>query len=450
LTLILPCVKIFDMFHHLQARMRKPSKQTLYKALFLVNFTGTSFTNNISGAATLFMTGFMLLLGAQDSDIGTLASVMTLMNVLQIFSYYVYRRLKSYKWVSAGLTILRYLIFYSKFFIAPFLSVPTSGKVLFVIICVCFESMFNALKGNGILSWNDTYIADNAKGSYYSIRNVIANVVGIICSLTIGRLLDTYGKQTFIYLIIAGVMISISVIETVSLLLVPDYRKEDEVKITLKQLLTIPVKDKKYLGFVIFSIWWNFSLLLATPYFNVYAVKTIGVSYTFIAAVGSVTMFVKVLVGRVWGKFGDKKGWKNILTFAGLGYALTNGIWMLMGPGTDYLYAVNFFFNGLCMIGVNIAIFNTNICLSDPDHRLIYLNFTAAVTGLFSFFGPRIGTAVVSAFQNVNISIFTLHLSSYQLLFMISGILQVMAVFYARYKIFGRQKCEIGPDRTKN
>jgi hypothetical protein len=201
-----------------------------------------------------------------------------------------------------------------------------------------------------------------------------------------------------------------------------------------KEMFTLPFKNKVYRNFVLFSLLWNFSRSLAMPYYMFYSKTILELGYTYIAIIGSITCLVKIIVANPFGIAGDKKGWRNVLLYAGMMFALSNVAWGLINPDTTYLYPYVIIFNGIFMIGTNIAVFNLNIDLASTKDRLLFLGFNASVAAVFSFIGPNLASYLMDVLKDVDMVLFNMNINGYQIVFLISGILQGVFIYgFAMY-----------------
>jgi MFS family permease len=409
-------------------RYSKEAKK--FRMLFLTGAAGLSFFNNMYGVGAIFMTSFLLYMNADATHIGLLAALPNLTALLQIFSIMLYRRFKSRKKVIIALKVIEYLFFYLIIIIPK--AVTGSYQMLLIILCYFIGYTFRSLAGGGVIEWNNFFVPSEIKGRYFSNINLLANAAYIIISLTVGKVLDAYDRNYTAYVILFLITMLFTAIEIYSYTAVDDYNEDlhERQKIRIRELITIPFKNEVYRSYVIFALLWNFARSLAAPYYTYYSKAVLNFDYTYIALIGSITCLLKIFAANTWGSAGDKKGWRRVFLFAGHMFALTNVLWALINPQTAILYPFVMVLNGLFMIGINIAIFNLNFNLSPDKDRLIYFGFNAAVVGVFAFIGPNLAGAVVKSLENVNMPLWGFDINGYQVIFLLSGILQIAVIQY--------------------
>ncbi|MBN2881996.1 MAG: MFS transporter [Clostridia bacterium] len=408
--------------------IRYSLKAGKFRKYFITSAVGLSFVTSIYGIGGIFMTSYLLFLGATAGQIGFLAAIPNLTNIIQVFSILIYRKYKSRKKVLISLRLMQYLFMYG-IIVVPRL---ITGEFQFFLIAACFffGHVFRALAGSGDIDWNNMFVPPEIKGRHFAKRNLIGNASYIVISLTLGGILDTYGDSYSTYLSIIAVTIVFVALEIVMYLKTDDYciDFESAKPVEFKRMLTLPFRNEPYRVFIIFSLTWMFSLSLATPYYTYYSKTVLGLDYTYIALLGSTVAFIKIFAAGLWGGTGDKKGWRRILAFSGFLYAGANMLWAFTSPSTQFLYPVVIIAAGIFMIGANITVFNLNFELSPEEDKMMYFGIRAAVVGIFAFIAPNISSIVFSIFEGVELQLAGLSISGYQIIFFISALGQFVAI----------------------
>jgi MFS family permease len=393
------------------------------KDMFLMTVIFRNIFESIARPNNLLFTSFMIYLGLADYEIGYIISFIALTNVLQIFSPILYERFKSPKKVVLLTRSLRLVFFYL------LLTVPFLHNYRFVILLLIIVSSasFNALMGATFIAWNDGIIPKERKGRYFSNMNVIFNATAILASLFFGKVLDCYKHTTNLFMIIFSLSIIFAVLEILLTCKLEDNTLSTNGKLSLKESITIPLKDSSYRGFIIFSLLWMFAVSFATPFFKLYAIRYIELSYGYIAIVGSITSVFKIIMAKPWGAGVDRFGYKNIMKYTGICFAVTHFLWIFISAGGQIIYFIFIFFNGIFVIGFNISKFNINLSLSNNEHRLAYMGVNAAIMAIFSFVSTNISTLIIQ-YTDMSWSLFGIDI--FQLLFIFAGFLYLLALAY--------------------
>ncbi|HRX41602.1 MAG TPA: MFS transporter [Clostridia bacterium] len=399
-----------------------------FRKYFITSAVGLSFVTSIYGVGGIFMTSYLLFLGATAGQIGFLAAIPELTNVIQIFSIMVYRKYKSRKKVLIVLRILQYIFMYGIMVVPRIIT----GELQFLVIAACFffGHVFRAVAGSGAIDWNNMFVPPEIKGRHFSKRNLIGNASYIVISLTLGAILDSYGGEYSTYIAITAVTLVFVLLELIMYARTDDYCSDfEEAKpLSLKNILKKPFSHGPYKAFMIFSLGWMFARSLAMPYYTYYSKTILGLDYTYIAILGSVVAIVKIFAAGVWGGTGDKNGWRNVLSFSGYIFAGANMLWAFTSPATQFLYPVVIVTTGIFMIGANITVFNLNFELSPEEDKIMYFGLRAAVVGIFSFIAPNISGFVFRIFEDVVFQLAGMSISGYQIIFFISALGQFVAI----------------------
>lgn len=393
------------------------------KNIFLLCIAVRNIFEFIANPGGLVLTSFMIFIGLADYEIGYIIGFIALTNVFQVFSPIIYEKFKSPKKMTLVARTLRFCIFYL-IMLLPFMESFRFIILLFII----FTSMsFTSFMGGTFLAWNDRIIPLERKGRYYSTRNLIGNGIGILLPLILGKILDYYVHTTRLFMIIFIVSIFFAIGELYIISQLDDYPLVTKGKLPLKKLLILPIKDSNYRSFIVFSLLWMFAWSFARPFFNLYAIKYIKLSYGYIALVASITSIIKLILAKPWGAGVDRYGWKKILKYTGLCFMATHFLWLFISIESHIIYFLFILLNGIFMIGFNIAKFNVNLKLTDHEYRLSYMAVNAAITALFSFISTNISTLIIRVI-NPTWRIFSLDI--FQILFGIAGLLYLLALLY--------------------
>ncbi|MDX1357860.1 MAG: MFS transporter [Clostridia bacterium] len=423
--------------------IRYSRKAGKFRKYFISSAVGLSFVTSMYGVGGIFMTSYLLYLGVTAPQIGFLAALPNLLNIIQVFSILLYRKFKSRKKVLITLRASQYLVQYL-IIIVPRI-VTDQYQFTVVAACFFFGHLFRALSGSGAINWNNMFVPPEIKGKHFSKRNLIGNAMFIVISLSLGQILDVYDKTYMAYVLILAVTLIFIALEIFSYSRIDDYNEDliEPKPLKFKEMFTRPFKNRTYMAFIYFSLAWMFAQSLSNPYFTFYSKAVLLLEYTYIAFMGSIVAFMKIISAGIWGGRGDKKGWRKVLMFAGFAYAAANLLWAFLNPQTVFLYPVGIILRGLFMIGANIAVFNLNFELSPDEDRMMFFGFRAALVGIFAFIGPNLAAFIVKFITPIDLSLWGFGINGYQIVFLLSAIGQFVAVrqfvVYLKHKGLGER-----------
>lgn len=266
-------------------------------------------------------------------------------------------------------------------------------------------------------------VPDYVRGRYLSGRNIAMGVAALLVTPLAGRLISAgngrfdlpeLGYQFVFFLAFAFGMVSTysySRIEepgTASATAVAHYRGD---------LWRTVSQSPGFIGLVVSAFFWNLSLQVAAPFFNVYLVNELQASTTTIGLLISVSSLMALFGQRFFGRLIDTKGTFWVMMTCGfiipilpLGWVFITAPWQVGLINT---------LGGFVWAGYNLANFNMLLLLTPETDRprAVALYQTAVFSS--AFFGPLIGGYLADAV-------------SFQLIFGLSfvGRLLGMIVFY--------------------
>src|SRR5690606_26597056 len=92
--------------------------------------------------------------------------------------------------------------------------------------------------------------------------------------------------------------------------------------------LALPLRDVNFRRFILFHLCWQWSVNLAAPFFTVYMLKDLDLSYTFVTGLTSLTALANMAGMRFWGQMTDRFSAKPVGILGGIVAALLPGLWL--------------------------------------------------------------------------------------------------------------------------
>lgn len=404
---------------------------------FFISFLSRGFIINLTGLSSVFMTSYILFLGLEEWQIGVLASVMGLTGILQILVPRIFECFRSRKKAILLFKIIQYLSIYL-LIIVPKLFTGEFQYYSIILILFVFYS-FHSINEIGFLEWNNKFVPMENKSEYFSTRNLLNNLIGMTSPFILGKVLDHFGGDYNTYLIIFMIYLIFMIVDVINIHFLEDMPipVEQKTKMPLIEQIKIVFKDKSYMTFMKFNMLWTFALFFGNAYYSYYAVKYQGLTLGFIGTIGSLTAFIKMFAARKCGRKVDQFGWQKILFYAGIGFGLTNMLWIFVGISPIIIYPVIIFLKGLFMITANIAKFQANLMLGKEEYRIIYLSVNGCIMGLANFISSNIVSRIISVKDNKFFEQIAnaLSIDYYLIIFMLSGILHIFAILYFKVKL---------------
>jgi len=134
---------------------------------------------------------------------------------------------------------------------------------------------------------------------------------------------------------------------------------------------------------------------------------------------------------KIWGPISDRLGNKPVIIVSGLILAAIPLLWIVALPKNYYMPIMTaHLLTGAFMAGASLSQFNILIKLSPQEGRSVYLALFAAITGMIGGIAPIIGGWLSKIFENLYFTVFAYEISNLHLIFLISGTLQALTLFF--------------------
>ena len=231
-----------------------------------------------------FLVAFALLLGANNFQIGLLASLPTFTNIFQLTSVWLIRRYNNRRAVSVICSVLARI----PLIIIGILPFAFSGDtpVNLLLFFLFFFYLFGSIAGPSWNAWMKDLVPGEMLGVYFSKRGRYAQILNVVMSIVLAVVVDyirknfpDYELTTYAVMFmlaglvgLAGAWLLATVPEPMSFL-----GKENILKMFVK-----PLRDLNFRRLLVFNSAWLFAVNMATPFFTVFMLKTLGLTLMYI------------------------------------------------------------------------------------------------------------------------------------------------------------------------
>ncbi|AFY73884.1 Major Facilitator Superfamily transporter [Synechococcus sp. PCC 7502] len=386
--------------------------------------------SNVTGGVLL--SSFLLNLGANPFEIGMVASLPMVANLLQPLGALLSNRFSSRH--DYGILIflpsrLLWLVLLIAIILRGANTDSSTQMVYLALTLVIVSNILAALGSASWMSWLAALVPPKLRGRYYSVRNIISNLAGLLCvpiaSFIISNWQDGaisgYGIVLSIS-ILAGLaslfcqqfMIDINPQKYQSVLLVesipvavtmeePKNCSGNHLANHLENLfkslfenLIAPFQDRNLIIFLVYFALWGFAVNLSTPFFNLYMLDNLNVDITWVSLFSSLSSGANMLMLLVWGRLSDRMGNRPLLIFAGLAISITPLFWLFTGieqvQSQLWIYLLIFhLFLGGTWAAIDLGINNIQIGIAPIQHHATFFAIAAAVAGIGSALGTTVG-----------------------------------------------------------
>ena len=257
------------------------------------------------------------------------------------------------------------------------LIVPSSMNNLRVWIIICLMivmSISGAFMNISYTSWVGSLIPQEIRGRFFSKRLRIATISAAITSVASGLLLDNVpGFAGYAILFIIVGILGLADVLCYIWVKYPFYEKP-ATKIPFAHLLKEPFKNRNYMRYVLFITLWTFSANISVPFFIVYMLENLKMSFLLIMLSNQfITNISTVLFIHLWGGIIDKYGNKPVMKICGLLISLLPAAWLFVTPKTIFLIFIINFFGGIIWPCFDMVNLNLSIWLAPKKNRSIHI-----------------------------------------------------------------------------
>lgn len=395
------------------------------RSLRLMVWDGIAGTAMFSLASGGFMAAFALALGANNLQIGVIAALPYIAQVVQLPAILAVEKIRMRKAIGAPAWWLSNLMWIPVGAVPFFMDTPGSGAVLAVMTLVGIRGVFSAIWGTCWASWMRDLVPQQVIGTYYSRRlaaslGVVA-VISLAASFFVRWWTDSAAPENAVYaysfIIIGGALtLGIASPSFVMGAREPLMPPAPDSGRPLLSILMDPLRDRNYSQLLRFLFFWSFSSNLAIPFFAVYMLTILGLALPVVIGFTVLGQLSNILFLRVWGPLADRVGSKAVLSLSASLYLLVIIGWTFTtfpGPHalTLPLLAVLHVFAGVAAAGATLTVGTLAFKVAPDDQATPFLGVAGIATNVGIGAGPIVGGVLADYFAvssfNIDMSLST-------------------------------------------
>jgi MFS family permease len=375
--------------------------------------------SNVTGGVLL--TNFFLEMNASPTQIGILASIPMLCNLLQPLGAYFSEKTTSRHYYCLWIySISRSL--WLGLAIAIFW-LGTSHRALLIPITLGIalaSSLLSALGSASWLSWLAALVPRQLRGRYFGFRNSAANLTNMISVPLTGLMASRWGGGSIQgYGIVLILAIGFGFISLGFQNYMVDVNPQDhnylavdlsDAEKAIESNSATPAEpvaadlippasppfwqDGNFLKFLFYFLFWTFSVNLSAPFFNVYLLDELGLDLSHVTLYNSLAAGANLLMLMLWGKLADRIGNRPILLGVGIIFAVFPLLWLFTGVNSLSVWVLLPLLH--CLSGgtsAAIELCSNNLQLGIAPNRnpSTYFGVAAAVAGISGALGTMAG-----------------------------------------------------------
>jgi len=333
------------------------------------------------------------VLGANDFQLGLLAAIPVASSVLLVFMSYIMEKRRNRRFMFLFFGIIGRL-FWIPIALVPYLfpTFPIDLRIWLVTVFVLMVFIGNNFVG---ISWGSLMgdlVPIHIRGSYFSVRQMISLASGVVVGILVSMMIDRAGLAGYsIALVLAGIS-TVADIACFFFVKWPPMSDNNELdRTTLPEMLREVFRNKGFVKVLLFYSIWLFSANIAAPFWNVYMIEELKMSFTQMSLYTQITSNVTtVLVISRWGRLIDRYGNKPILQMAALLVTLSPLPWFFATPALTVFVMGSNVISGSSWPVTDVCQQNLYLGHSPKVHRSMYI---AVFLACINLFGIALGNA---------------------------------------------------------
>jgi len=387
---------------------------------------------SITGAVggSVFLSGFALLLGANNFQLGLLAALPFIGQLFQFLSAYLEARFANRRAIVLYSALVGRLV-WALLLCLPFTGWPSAWQLTIFFIALGFSYGLNGMAGNAWISWMSDLVPANRRGSYFGVRNTVGGISAMISVFAAGLALDHFrarGAEAQGYALIFGVA-ALAAFGAAWLI-----ARQPEPPLTprpwngMSSLLLDPLRNPSFLHFTVLSTAWALVTGIAAPFFNAYGLTALQLDFSLLALTGVVTSAVALFFSPLVGWLMDRYGYRPVITACVLGTVPLPLGWILSTPDNIVPLWLTSIFSGVFWPGVNQGLGNLLMERAPVAQRGAAVAIYSLITGLGTLVASLVGGALGQAAAGVTLMVGPVALQGLAVLFAMTMIGRIVMV----------------------
>jgi len=276
---------------------------------------------------------------------------------------------------------------------------PLANPAIWVVLLV---ALIRVPQSFGDLSWQaliSDIIPPKRRSEFFSERNRVMTLVGLIVTLVVGVLLQQFDKHLrWPYQVAFLATFVFAVLEVWFLVLhrEPETKRKLSVPLLVKGLRRIRLdtlrtlwQDKPFVTVVAGLLFFNFAWQLCWPLFNIYQIRTAHAPALWLGLFTVANQVTQVFSFRWWGRMADRFGNGRMMAYAALGMAAAP-VLTVLSTNMWYLFFTNFI-TGIPNAGTTLLLFNYLLEVCPEAERTTYIAYYNVALSVVGFVAPEVG-----------------------------------------------------------
>ena len=354
------------------------------------SFKDGIFASLMGGVTDHYATPLALFLGATVQQVGLITALPNLLSSLSQFF-----AVRVIYWVGGRIKLLVRLVFSQASLLLCIAMLPwleVSGRVELLLVLLILAALCGGLAGPAWGSLMSDYIPSSKRGRYFGWRNRTLGAVALGSVITSGLILNSFREVSYA----AGFLIIFSLAALaryasayfIKQMDEPPHRRDPASDFTFLMFVA-RFRESNFLKFVVFCACLTFATYLSAPFFAVFMLRDLQLSYLTYMALQVCSSFASLVALPLWGKHADLVGNVRVLRLSSFFAALVPAFW-LWSRDPAYLMLVQIW-GGFSWSGVTLSAANFIYDAVTPQKRVRCIAYFNVINGVALFLGSSTG-----------------------------------------------------------
>ncbi|MEI7898681.1 MAG: MFS transporter [bacterium] len=392
------------------------------RSLRLSIIEGAVFAAHFAIVNGALLTGYAIMLGANDFHLGLLNGMWTLAAFGSVAGTQQLGRSDRRKpMMLEALTLSRSV--WICLCLLPFLPISPLVRIALFLVIVLTAATAAEYANMGWMSWMTDLVPPAIRGRYFSWRNSILGASGMLTGCGAGWVCDqlkliTSPANAFVPVLVFAV--ACGTLSTLLLARIWEPPLHGERPLPLLQTLRLPLRHGPFRHLLILSGLWALVTGVAAPFFQPQMIKNLHMSFAVIGLYAAIAGIVNLAAQPLWGILIDRIGNRPVLLMNIIGVTGLPLLWLLARPDCLMPIWIDAALTGIFWPGILLTFFNLVMITAPQENRSAYLASYRLVTGLVGFAGALLGGGLAYLLRDFSLPVAGQCLVNFHMLFVLS------------------------------
>lgn len=382
-------------------------------------------------------------LGVSDSLTGIITAFTSLGCGFELISLFISRKngVKKPVVISGIINELLFVFIY----ILPFANMQKSLKIALFVFCMLLGNVLLKVFNSPKISWFMSLVDDKKRGIFTSIKQMISLGVGMVFSLVMGYISDSFyevGNVRASFALCAATLVGLAVIHFCTYVFSKEKPQDSTITIApVKTRLALLMKNKLFIKAMLVCVLYNVANCISVSFYGTYQLKELGFTLLYSQIVHGVYCVVRIFFEPYWGKYADKYSFAKMFCVCMLICGISFGVNIFtVRENGHIMYMVYTVLHAIATAGINSALMNIILDSAPYDLRSDALALKNTTYGFAGFFTTLAVSPVVTLIQSSGNSILGVTIYAQQVLSVITFVVMICLSIYIKKSIIDKTK----------